>query len=129
MPVQTVVVATPQTRTGTFTSPSVQIPASVLRLKFIANLLTADKLSDGLTFTMDVQHSVDGATNWLPVAAFGWTSYGAGGFTSRDDSGTVVTNPDPSLAFAPNAFPQHFFRMIVVVPQALSIGLTVLITT
>jgi len=120
MPTQDFVVLSPAVRQGQITSPSVQSPANILGIRFTLNLLLADKLATGLTASLHVEHSVDGSTNWLPVCGFGWTSYGPAGFR---------TNPDPFLTFKPTAFPSEFFRAILDVPQSLSVGATITVTT
>lgn len=120
MATQDFVVLAPAVRSGQIISPGVQAPANILGIRFTLNLLLADKVAEGLTASLHVEHSVDGSTNWLPVCGFGWTSYGAAGFRN---------NPDPFLTFKPSAFPNEFFRAILDVPQALNVGATIQVTT
>lgn len=128
MAVQAVQVLAPAVRQGTLISASVTIPAAVSWINVIANVLLADKLADGLTFAVDIQRSVDGVTGWQTVAGFGWTSYGPAGYPASP-KGTYPANPDPAVAFNPSVYVGQHFRLVAEVPQPLSLGLTVEITT
>lgn len=129
MPTTNTVVLAQQTRQGTFTSNAFTIPANILRLTLTANIALADKLATGLTLDLDVQHSVDGTTNWQSVVGFGWTSYGPAGYHVIGKDGTPIDNPDPSLSFSPKTFLGDSYRLVASIPNTVTAGLTVSITT
>lgn len=129
MPTSNTVVLSQQSRQGNFTSSSFNIPANILRLQLIANIALADKLANGLTLDLDVQHSTDGATNWQSVVGFGWTSYGPAGYHVIGKDGTPIDNPDPSLSFSPKTFLGDHYRLVAIIPNAVTAGLTVSVTT
>ena len=120
MPTQNVILVASGARQGTFVSGAVQAPPTILGVRFILTLRLVDKLAVGLTASLHIERSLDGVTDWLPVAGFGWTSYGPGGYKD---------NPDPSLSFNPQGFPDQFFRVVLDLPQSLIVGATVAITT
>lgn len=126
MAVQSTVLLAQASRQGTFTTSTIIIPPAVLRIKLICNIALADKLAVGLQMSMDCQRSTDGGANWTSVAGITWTSYGPAGYPAGKDG---VVNPDPSLSFNPSIFIGQQFRLVAVIPQPLSVGLTADITT
>lgn len=129
MPVQTTPVIAQQARQGTFTSGSFSIPANILLLQIVANIALADKLATGLTCDLNLERSADGGTSWFPLVGFGWTSYGPAGYHTVDKTGQAIDNPDPSLTFNPRTFDGQLFRLVSVIPQTLTVGATVVVTT
>lgn len=126
MPVQSTVLLTQAVRSGQQITAPITIPPSVSRIKLIANIALADKLSVGRQMSLDCQRSSDGGANWTSVAGFGWTSYGPAGYPAGKDG---ITNPDPSLIFNPSIFIGQQFRLVAQIPQPLTVGLTADITT
>lgn len=129
MPTSNNVVLAQQSRQGNFTSGSFNIPANILQLKLTVNITLTDKLANGLTLDLDVQHSTDGTTNWQSIVGFGWTSYGPAGYHVIGKDGSPIDNPDPSLSFSPKTFLGDHYRLVVTIPSAVNAGLTVSITT
>lgn len=133
MPTQNFVVLAQQSRSGDHTSSSRQIPPSVTYVLITANIALADKLSTGLTMELEVQRSADNGVTWSdgigsnppPVCGIGWTSYGPGGYTGKSG----VANPDPSVGFNPQVFIGQLFRAVVHIPQPLTLGCTISVTT
>lgn len=126
MPSQDFVVLAPAVRSAgvPIVSPTVTMPANVLKVIVTPNLLLTDKLADGLSLTLAVERSPDGGSSWFLVAGLTWTSYGAAGYSS----GTLV-NPDPSVRFPATQFTGQQFRATLVPAQALSVGATITVVT
>jgi hypothetical protein len=114
---------------GTFTTPTFTIPANILYLSLSVNVSLADKLSVGKSLTLDVQHSSDGGTTWSSLIGVGWSSWGPGGFHMVDKNGVAIDNPDPSCSLGPQQYIGDTFRIVVTLPQALTFGATVAVTT
>src|SRR3954471_4297054 len=111
MPAQTFVVLPQQLRQpGSPTSASRNIPVGILRVKFIANILLADKLVgtydvdgtsviNGKTMGLYMDFSQDGGVTFPPALqgaeGFDWTSYGPNGYPAGRDG---IANPDPSFS-------------------------------
>lgn len=96
------------------------IPTGVLAVTLIPNISLADKLSVGET--MECKIYVDGQF----LAGGTWTSYGPGGITT----GSGLVNPDPQ--FSTGDISKHVGSILSVdftIPQAMTCGLTVTITT
>lgn len=121
-----IVVLAQQSRQGTFVSAPVSIPTTITGIRIYANIALADKLSDGLTMSLNVERSEDAGVTWLDLAGFGWTSYGAAGYPAGKDG---IVNPDPSLSFSPLPFLGQLFRVTTVIPQPLTVGATIALTT
>lgn len=126
MPTVNTVVLTQQSRQGTFVSNPVTVPSNVIGIRIYANIALADKLSVGLTMSLNVERSEDSGATWLDLAGFGWTSYGPAGYPAGKDG---IVNPDPSISFSPTPFLGQLFRVTTVIPQPLTVGATVALTT
>lgn len=114
---------------NTYTSSNFSIPANILFLRLFANIGLLDKLSTGLTCDLDVQRSLDGSTNWISTVGFGWTSYGPSGYHAIGKDGNPIDNPDPSCGLDPQAYLGFQWRVVITIPQALTLGASVEITT
>lgn len=102
-----------------FTAPQ-PIPAGILQVTLIPNILLADKLEVGNT--LDCKIYVNGQF----LSGGSWTSYGPGGIVT----GSGVSNPDPE--FGTSDISQHVGQTLSVeftLPQSMTVGLTVNVTT
>ena len=115
---------------GVYTSPTFTIPSTIKFLFLFVNVDIADKLAVGNSLSLDVQHSPDGGVNWLPLVGIpNWTSYGPAGYHIIDKNGNPIDNPDPGCGLNPQAYLNDQFRMVMTLPQPLTFGATVEITT
>jgi hypothetical protein len=126
---QTEVVSQALRQADVYTSPSFSIPATISFIRLYANISLADKLSVGLQCSLDFQRSTDNGQTWVPANGSGWTSYGPDGYHAIGKDGTPIDNPDPSVAFNPQAYLGQLFRVVLTLPQPLTLGATVEITT
>lgn len=115
---------------GIYTSGAFNIPASITQLRLFANIGLADKLAVGELCDLELQRSVDGGVSFQDFSGFGWTSYGPDGYHVIDKFGNPIDNPDPSLGYQPEAGASaNQFRLVLSIPQPLTLGATVQITT
>lgn len=105
---------------NTYTSGLFTLPSTITSVKISANLQLADKLAVGKTLEVHIYISPDGGTTFPTEVGFGWTSYGPGGFTDRNG-----TNPDPSVSFNPSVYAGQQAKIVMILPQALTVGATV----
>lgn len=124
MPTVSNIILTPRILNGKLVSDNVIIPSGILFITLTLNLQLADKLANDLFATLTSEVSPDSIV-WNPLASFGWTSYGPGGYTSKG-----VSNPDPRMRFSiPTVLVGQFIRVTLDLPQSLIVGATIDITT
>jgi hypothetical protein len=125
----TVVLAQSVRQPGQYISGQFTIPASVSFVRLYANIGEADKLSTALFCDLELYRLTDGV-NWQDRGGFGWTSYGPDGYHTIGKDGTPIDNPDPSLGYHVEPGDDAYqFRMILSLPQPLTLGATVGVMT
>jgi hypothetical protein len=125
----TTVIAQSVRQPGQYVSGTFAIPASITFVRLFANIGLADKLSTGLFCDLMLQSATDGVT-FQDREGFGWGSYGPDGYHVIGKDGTPIDNPDPSLGH--HVVPGDdtaLFRLVLTLPQALTLGATVSVTT
>jgi hypothetical protein len=107
----------PAPRSGTFTLPAVQVPASgaETELRVVADIpLTAEQENAALSFSLTVERSPDGVTGWRMVAGCTWIGHPPDGFP--------WTSPGFLVAVAP--LRGDFVRATVTIPVSMTLGAT-----
>jgi hypothetical protein len=108
----------PAPRSGTFTLPAVQVPASGAEreLRVVVDLpLTAEQENPALSFALTVERSPDGVTDWRMVAGCTWVGHPPG------------ADPWTSPGFDVDVAPLRgaFIRATATVPVSMTLGATV----
>jgi hypothetical protein len=111
----------PSPRSGTFTLPTVQVPTSGAEqyLNVVADIpLTAEREDLTLSFSLMVERSPDGVSNWRMVAGCTWLGHPPG------------IRPWTSPGFGVDVTPLRgvFIRATATVPVSMTIGATVTTT-